>query len=107
MCMAVARALPLAMEKPSTESTAGAGAVIVHSSAGNILELSGATSSSGTNDAGTEDADRDDTSSLASFIASEFSGVSASSQGEHGAVRHRRVLAALQPAVQTIGVASA
>jgi len=107
MCMAVARALPLAMEKPFAESTAGAGAVIVHSSAGNILELSGATSSSGTNDAGTEDADRDDTSSLASFIASEFSGVSASSQGEHGAVRHRRVLAALQPAVQTIGVASA
>jgi len=52
--------------------------------------------------------DEDETASLASFIASEFSGLSASSvRGRSGARQRRTALAAALPAAQAVGAASA
>mmetsp|Transcript_78739 Transcript_78739/g.198708 ORF Transcript_78739/g.198708 Transcript_78739/m.198708 type:complete len:407 (-) Transcript_78739:81-1301(-) len=55
-----------------------------------------------------DDVDDDDTGSLASFVASEFAGLSPSSAREPMGARQRRTLAAATlPAAQVIGAASA
>lgn len=98
--MAAARSLYQATPKQSDVIVSGT------ASAGSSLENSTMDSTVMSGADGEAD---DDTASLATFIASEFSGLSPSSLKEQSGPRHRRAAASdvVIPAAQTLGAASA